>query len=167
MLCRALCCAFLGLMMCLPALRAHGADQAPAQSEPIRPEAPIQLFNGTDLGGFYTFIRDRGRDTDPKGVFTVKDGELRISGEEWGCVTTSQAYADYHLVVEYRWGSLTHSPREDRARDSGVLVHSVGEDGGFGRTWMHSIECQLIEGGTGDFIVVGDGSEDYAVTCRV
>jgi hypothetical protein len=23
---------------------------------------------------------------------------------------------------------------------------------------MYSIECQIIEGGTGDFIVVGDGS---------
>ena len=29
---------------------------------------------------------------------------------------------------------------------------------------MHSIECQLIEGGTGDFIVVGDGSEAFAIT---
>jgi hypothetical protein len=32
---------------------------------------------------------------------------------------------------------------------------------------MHSIECQIIEGGTGDFIVVGDGSDDFQITCNV
>ncbi len=32
---------------------------------------------------------------------------------------------------------------------------------------MHSIECQVIEGGTGDFIVVGDGTEDFSITCPV
>jgi hypothetical protein len=32
---------------------------------------------------------------------------------------------------------------------------------------MHSIECQIIEGGTGDFIVVGDGSENFSVTAQV
>jgi hypothetical protein len=32
---------------------------------------------------------------------------------------------------------------------------------------MHSIECQIIEGGTGDFIVVGDGTPTFSVTCPV
>jgi hypothetical protein len=32
---------------------------------------------------------------------------------------------------------------------------------------MHSIECQIIEGGTGDFIVVGDGTDRFQVTCEV
>jgi hypothetical protein len=32
---------------------------------------------------------------------------------------------------------------------------------------MYSIECQLIEGGTGDFIVVGDGSENFSITSPV
>jgi hypothetical protein len=32
---------------------------------------------------------------------------------------------------------------------------------------MHSIECQIIEGGTGDFIVVGDGSPNFAITSTV
>jgi len=126
---------------------------------------PIHLFNGKDLDGFYTYLRDRGRDTDPRGVFTVQEGILRISGEEWGCLTTVDSYGDYHLVLEYRWGDETFAPREERARDSGVLLHSVGEDGAYGGAWMHSIECQLIEGGTGDFIVVGDGTEAFNVTC--
>lgn len=125
------------------------------------------LFNGKDLDGWYTFIRDRGRDVDPNGVFTVKDGVIRISGQEWGCITTDAEYENYHLIVEFKWGELTSEPRVDRARDSGVLVHSVGADGGYGGTWMYSIECQMIEGGTGDLLCVGDGSDQYALTCPV
>lgn len=128
---------------------------------------PIRLFNGENLDGWYTYLRDRGRDADPNGVFTVADGMIRISGEEYGCITTHGEYADYRLVVEFRWGEETHAPRADRARDSGILLHSVGEDGAFGGVWMYSIECQVIEGGTGDFIVVGDKSDQYFVTCPV
>ena len=42
----------------------------------------LQLFNGNNLDGWYTFIRDRGKNVDPKNVFTVKNGMIRISGEE-------------------------------------------------------------------------------------
>jgi YVTN family beta-propeller protein len=127
--------------------------------------AAVQLFNGENLDGWYTFIKARGRDVDPKGVFTVRDGLIRISGEEWGCITSEKEFENYHLVLEFKWGGATHAPRVDRARDSGLLLHSVGEDGGYSGIWMHSIECQIIEGGTGDFIVVGDGTDKYSITC--
>ncbi|MCP4642108.1 MAG: DUF1080 domain-containing protein [bacterium] len=144
-----------------------GAAPAAETKPPISPTEPTALFNGRDLDGFYTFVRDRGRDSDPKKVFTVEDGMIRISGEEYGCITSNDEYRDYRLIVEFKWGDETFAPRIDRARDSGILLHSVGEDGAFGGVWMNSIECQVIEGGTGDFIVVGDGSEDYAITCPV
>ncbi len=127
----------------------------------------IELFNGKDLSGWYTFIQDRGRDTDPKKVFTVQDGMIRISGEEWGCITTNDEYENYRIVLEFKWGEKTHAPREDRARDSGLLIHSRGEDGSSAGIWIHSIECQMIEGGTGDIIVVGDGTDDFSVTATV
>lgn len=127
----------------------------------------IHLFNGKNLKGWYTFIKDRGKNEDPKRVFTVKKGLLRISGEEWGCITTNEVYADYRLVMEFKWGELTHGSRKERARDNGLLLHSVGEDGGYSGIWMHSIECNIIEGGTGDFIVVGDGSDRFAITSPV
>jgi hypothetical protein len=92
---------------------------------------------------------------------------IRISGEEFGCITSNDEFENYKITVEYKWGEITHEPRVDKARDSGLLLHSVGEDGGSDGTWMHSIECQIIEGGTGDFIVVGDGSRDYSITCPV
>lgn len=136
-------------------------DTARSQSE------AIPLFNGRNLDGWYTFIRERGRDTDPERVFTVEDGVIRISGKEWGCITTNEVYENYHLVVEFKWGEATHAPRVENARDSGVMLHSIGEDGGYSGIWMRSIECQMIEGGTGDLLVVGDNSEAYAITCTV
>ena len=127
----------------------------------------IELFNGENLNGWYTFLKDNGRDKDPKGVFTVRDGMIRISGEEWGCITTDSEYENFKLEMEFKWGELSFKPRLDKARDSGVLLHSQGEDGGSDGTWMHSIECQVIEGGTGDFIVVGDGSDQFQLTSTV
>lgn len=122
------------------------------------------LFNGRNLDGWYTYVTDRGRNNDPKKVFTVQNGMIRISGEEWGCITTEKEYENYHLIVEFRWGDLTFGERTGKARDSGVLLHSIGDDGASSNTWMNSIECQVIEGGTGDFIVVGDGSNRFSIT---
>ena len=125
------------------------------------------LFNGKNLDGWYTFIKDRGRNNDTNKVFTVQDKMIRISGEEFGCITTNDEFENYKLTVEFRWGELTYAPRADKARDSGILLQSVGEDGAVGGIWMNSLECQLIEGGTGDFIVVGDGSKNFSLTCPV
>lgn len=152
------------LLSCLILSGLCAAAQTPAAT-PGEP-GTIHLFNGKDLGGFYSFVRDRGRDSDPLGVFTVADGMLRVSGEEFGCVTSLEEFENYRLVVEFKWGDETFAPRVENARDSGVLVHSTGEDGAYGKVWMHSIECQLIEGGTGDIIVVGDGSDNFQVTAN-
>ncbi len=127
----------------------------------------IKLFNGQNLDGWYTFLENRGRDSDPNNVFTVQDGLIRISGEEWGCITTNNVYENYRLVTEFKWGELTHAPRLNKARDCGILLHSQGADGGANGIWMHSVECQIIEGGTGDIIVMGDRSERFQVTCEV
>jgi neutral ceramidase len=127
----------------------------------------IALFDGKSLAGWYTFLKDRGKNNDPKGVFTVKEGMIHISGEEWGCITTEETYDDYKLVVEFKWGGGTHAPRLEKSRDSGILLHSQGMDGGYSGTWMHSIEVQIIEGGTGDFIVVGNGTDQFTITSPV
>jgi hypothetical protein len=127
----------------------------------------VQLFNGRNLDGWYTFIKGKGKNNDPEKVFTVQNGMIWISGEEFGCITTIDEFENYRLVVEFKWGDLTYSPRTDKARDSGLLLHSVGEDGASSQTWMYSIECQIIECGTGDFIVVGDGSKNFSLTSPV
>lgn len=149
---------FLGLVLTLIAVA------LPVAAEDTR---TVELFDGESLDHFYTFIKDRGRDTDPKGVFSVKDGNIVITGEEWGCLTTNETFKDYHLVVEYQWTGPTHGNRAEKTRDSGLLVHSQGEDGGYSGTWMYGIEVQIIEGGTGDFLVVADGGPQFSLTAPV
>ncbi len=126
----------------------------PPRQQAVKPQEKISLFNGKDLDGWYSWLKDNRR-ADPNHVFTVQDGIIRISGEEWGGLATRQMYRDYHLIVEWKWGGPTHGVRDGKARDSGILVHGVGEDGAASGTWLESIESQVIEGGTGDFILVG------------
>lgn len=119
----------------------------------ITPTKPLRLFNGRDLTNFYHYTRE-SKLADPNRVFTVSDGILRISGQEWGGITTHAAYRDYRLIVEWRWGKLTWPPREKAARDSGILIHGHGPDGGYNGIWLESYESQIIEGGSGDILVV-------------
>jgi len=114
----------------------------------------IKLFNGRNLEGFDTFLRSSGINSDPAKVFQVKDGVIHISGTDYGYIITQKEYENYRLSFEFKWGPATHPPRKDKARDSGVLYHVVGPD----QIWPKSIEFQIIEGGTGDVIVVGGAS---------
>jgi hypothetical protein len=127
------------------------------------------LFNGRDLTNFYSYLgpvtkgeKPLGKNKDPKKVFTVVGGAIRASGEVFGYLATEKEYENYHLTVEFKWGEKTYAPREDKARDSGVLLHGTGED----KVWMESIECQMIEGGTGDIILVS-GKTRPRVTAAV
>jgi len=124
---------------------------------PAGPAKAVALFNGKDLTNFYTYTSKYKYD-DPNKVFTVvrEDGvpAVRISGQDFGGLITQKEYENYHLVVEFKWGRKTWAPREDKAMDSGILLHCVGPDGNNGH-WMTSQECQIIEGGCGDFIMVG------------
>lgn len=145
---------------------AHSNPKSDPEGEKPKPKK-IALFNKQNLDNWYVFIQDRGRHQDPKGVFTVNDGILHITGEEWGCITTNEEYENYTLIMEYKWGEKTYGKRKAAARDNGLLFHSIGEDGGYSGIWMHSIECNIIEGGTGDFIVVGDGTDKFSITSPV
>jgi hypothetical protein len=142
------------------AVSAHAAadDARPA----IVPQETISLFNGKDLSSFYTWLPKFGH-VDPDRVFTVVDNidgapAIRSSGQHYGGIITHQRYANYKLVVEFRWGSITWAPRHNRARDSGILLHCEGEDGNMTKTfsspWLRSIEYQIIEGGTGDLLLL-------------
>jgi hypothetical protein len=119
--------------------------------EPISPKKAVQLFNGKDLAGLTTWLKDTKRD-DPRKVFSVKDGILHLSGDGFGYVATDREYENYHLTVEYRWGQRTDGGKH--VRNSGILLHAIGPDGGAGGTWMSCIECQLAQGCVGDLIVI-------------
>lgn len=119
-------------------------------------------FNGKNLDGFYTFLKEHGLNEDPDGVFTVKDGVIRVSGQHYGYFSTIEEYENYHLTVEFKWGTETYPPRKENARDSGILFHMAGED----KVWPKSLEFQIIEGGTGDIILVGGASMDFDESLR-
>ena len=117
---------------------------------------PIWLFDGKSLEQFDTVVRDRGLNNDPDGVFRVHDGMVHVSGTPYGYFITKKDYGDYYLRAEFKWGEATHPPRKDLARDSGILYHVTG--GGMvgpGSIWPKSIEFQIMEGSTGDVILVG------------
>ncbi len=143
------------------------------------PDESVNLFNGKDLGGWYTFIarpdssvvipgmvRDsEGHYTDPVGinkdplkVFSVVelDGEqvIRISGEVMGILVTEKEYGNFHLKLEFRWGEKKFPPREKAPRDSGLLYNSVGREGAWYGVWMKSVECQINEKEVGDLYIV-------------
>ena len=131
------------------------------------PKTPktVELFNGRNLDNFYTYTRLNGTSSPADAdVFSVKDGAIRISGARRGCLTSKDEFENYKITLEYKWGDATYPPRQDKARDSGLLIHSVGPDGGFHKTWMYSLEVNIVEGGTGDFWVVGDKSDKYSLT---
>lgn len=87
-------------------------------------------------------------------------GKLTITGQTWGYLRTAKRYRDYHLVLEYRFTGPTSGTRAAKARDSGLLLHCFGRDGSRSKTWLPCIEVQIMEGATGDFIVLGPFDDD-------
>lgn len=154
------------------------AEPSSKTNRPVVPQEPISLIADQKLSKWYSWmVEDEYQD--PRGVFKVQDdGILRISGDGLGGLITREEYADYHLTIEYRWGTATWGARKEKARDSGLLLHCQGPDGNFGGTagkpgpWMTSVECQIIEGGVGDILVLSgkDAKGELipaAATCEI
>ncbi len=133
--------------------------------EPRRPTQVTKLFNGRDLDGLKTWLKDT-QHADHRRVFRVTEGLLHITGDGFGYVGTELPYADFHLTVEYRWGQKTDGGKY--VRNSGIMLHSTGPDGGAGGTWAASIECQLAQGCVGDLIVIrGQDERGEVIPVRV
>lgn len=141
---------------------ALGITAATGHAQAIAPTSTIRLFDGRSLDNFEPWQQDN-HEKDPDKVFMVVDRingapAIRISGQHWGGLLTKASYRDYRLVAEFRWGEITWGERGDRARDSGILLHCQGRPGNsqkdFNGPWMRSVEFQMIEGGTGDIIIV-------------
>lgn len=134
------------------------AEPAP----PIEPrENVIRPFNGTDLGGFTTWLRTADRNETEKN-YSVTDGMIHISGEGMGYLATVDAYRNYHLSIEYKWGRRTDGSKY--VRNSGILLHASGPEGNARGIWMASIEVQLAQGCEGDLIVIrGKDEQDKVI----
>jgi hypothetical protein len=109
-----------------------------------------------------------GMNHDPLNVFTVRmiDGEpvLHITGQIFGVVSTRTDHRDYHLRLQFRWGTAKHAPRAKQPRDSGILYHChsryVGKPM---HVWTKSLEYQVQENDCGDFYSLGGSADIPAV----
>src|SRR5438045_8984105 len=84
-----------------------------AESPGITSKTTLALFNGKDFDGWYPYLRE-DKYNDPKHVFSIKDGMIRISGEEWGGIATRKTYRDYDLIVVWKWGGALRTDRTER-----------------------------------------------------
>ena len=137
----------------------------------------IQLFNGKDLRGWDTWLGppldDAGKKlseipvglyNDPNHVFSiVNDGAekvIRISGQEWGGISTKKEYDNFHLQLLFKWGTLAWGQKKGKKKDSGLLYFAVGKHGADYGAWMRSQEFQIQEGDCGDYWGVAGGMQD-------
>ena len=135
------------------------------------------LFNGKDFRGWETYLAppldDKGKklsdipvglNNDPNHVFSiVKEGGkkiIRISGQDWGGISTIKEYDNFHLRLMFKWGSLTWGQKRGKKKDSGLLYFAVGKHGADYGAWMRSQEFQIQEGDCGDYWGVAGGMED-------
>lgn len=148
-------------------------------SEPSTETGWTDLFNGENLDGWYTYqmrpeptsevaglARDEqgnylepiGLNNDPLNVFTTVTEDdapaIRMSGEVFSILVTEKEFENYHLKLQFKWGTEKYPPRKTEKRDSGILYHSIGKEGAWGGVWMRSLECQVQEGDCGDYISV-------------
>ena len=140
------------------------------------------LWNGRDFIGWSTWLAKphpsvvlAGEPKDPKGnylqpigggrdplqIFSVAtvDGQpaIRISGQVFGELRTTESFSNYHLRLQFKWGEKKWAPRDnpETPRDSGLLYHVHAESGAEGRTWSRSTELQIQERDVGDLYSVG------------
>lgn len=134
------------------------ASEPPARS----PESKVDLLAEGRAGRWEVYLNPSAEVVDaPSAVFAFQpDGSLRVSGRGYGAVTSRDSWRDYHLVVEYRWGDSQWGKAVGKARNSGVLVHARGPQGGRRGSWMASIEAEIIEGAVGDLLILSGLTAD-------
>lgn len=116
-----------------------------------------------DADGNYT--RPIGHGRNERDVFTValENGEpvLRVSGEIYGSVYTLDEYENYHLSLQFKWGTLKWEPRLDLELDTGILYHAIGEHGvDYWKAWALSQELQIMEQSNGDWWTIAGSQID-------
>ncbi len=143
----------LSILACLAlALPAWGTGDPPAKNEVFTP-----LFNGRDLTGWYTFLQKHGKNSDPDRVVSIANGAIHLYKNAadrdhvvMGYIATEKEYGDYHLRVQYRWGSKKFQPRYALKRDAGIYYHILGEDA----VWPRALQFQVEQTNVGDLIVL-------------
>jgi hypothetical protein len=123
----------------------------------VAPERWIPLFNGRDLAGWYSFLQKYGKNQDPDRIITIEDGTIHLykhaadgSSVVMGYIGTEKEYSDYHLRLQYRWGTKKFQPRLALLRDAGLYYHVTGEDA----VWPRGLQFQIEQTNVGDLIAL-------------
>ncbi len=104
-------------------------------AEPEIPTAKTLLFNGKDMAGWVSHLKDGAP---AEGTWSVKDGLLICTGAPNGFLRTEKSYTQYRFTVEWRF---------TKTGNTGVVVHMTPPD----KIWPKSIECQGMHKNQGDF----------------
>lgn len=148
-----------------PALLPHIASaQTPAPAlPPAGADGWISLLNGRDFTGWYSVLDKSGRGVaEQKNIIAIESEMLHILGNQVGApgnethyepgyLATNQEFENVRIRVEYKWGVKQFYPRSLAKRDNGLLYGVVGPD----KVFPTCAECQIEEGDTGDFYLIG------------
>jgi hypothetical protein len=117
------------------------------------------LFNGRNLDNFDIAYSSKPIDGRPaSAMFEVKDrvvhtypGQAAGTPQPSAYFQTRQAYGDYVLHLEYKWGDRKFVPRMNRVKDAGIVFHGYEN---VENSWPHGIECQIEDSNVGDLWII-------------
>jgi hypothetical protein len=122
----------------------------------------IALFKPEDRSRWYVFLEGSKKGQDSLGVFQFENAMLHVSGQKFGYIATEESFSNFHLKLEFKWGTKKYAPRLNEKRDAGILYNVDIYNGD--KVWPRSLECQIQEGDCGDIWLIDSASLIHADT---
>ena len=90
-------------------------------------------------------------------MITIEDSTIHLykdaaerSNVVMGYIGTEKEYGNYHLRLQYRWGTKKFEPRYKLKRDAGLYYHILGPDA----VWPRALQFQIEQTNVGDLIAL-------------
>jgi hypothetical protein len=112
-----------------------------AVAVPAGDEGFKDLFNGKDLTGWKTIVGGKDQTAAEK-TFTVKDGEIVVSGQPAGYFYTDKSFKNYVLKFDWKFS---------KEGNSGLLVHITGSH----KVWPKCVEVKGMQSDHGHIFAIG------------
>jgi hypothetical protein len=106
------------------------------------PTNELELFNGTNFGGFTFCMKDNA---DPMKTWSISNGVIHCTGAAVGYLRTTQSYSNFIMTVEWRFVKV--APKAD---NTGIMVHMQLPD----QVWPMCIQNQGKSSRQGDLFVM-------------
>jgi hypothetical protein len=120
----------------------------------------VYLFEQTRPAEWYTYLEKGGMNNDSFHVFNFENEVIHVSGQRFGYIMTTKSFANFHLVVEFKWGEKRWPPRDTVKRDAGILYFVP--EGSPDKVWPKGIEFQIQQGDCGDFWMIDSTTISHA-----